>query len=151
MDFPAKPAEPCAAPAGLGEALGARLLWTGKSAFDFLVELDGERDVRELQPNSTALCKLPVRGVIVTARSDSPQFDFVSRFFAPAVGVSEDPVTGSAHCTLAPFWQERLGKPDLNAYQASARGGVLKVSVRGDRVLLRGQAVMMSRVEMLCA
>ncbi len=151
MDFPSKPAEPCPAPAGLTEALGAAAEWTGKSCFDLLVEFDAERTVRELSPNFTALGSLPVRGVIVTARSDSAQFDFVSRFFAPAVGVNEDPVTGSAHCTLAPFWQGRLGKADLDAYQASPRGGVLKVSARGDRVLIRGQAVMMSRVEFVCA
>ena len=90
-----------------------------------------------------------MRGVIVTCRSVRPEFDFVSRFFAPAVGVNEDPVTGSAHCVLGPYWQRKLGKDEFTAYQASARGGLVKVSVRGDRVTLRGQAVMMSRVELL--
>jgi predicted PhzF superfamily epimerase YddE/YHI9 len=90
-----------------------------------------------------------VRGVIVTSRSDQPQFDFVSRFFAPAAGVNEDPVTGSAHCTLGPFWQARLNKSELVAYQASARGGVVKVRVAGDRAFLSGRAVTVLRGELL--
>ncbi len=89
-----------------------------------------------------------MRGVIVTCRSESPEFDFISRFFAPAAGVKEDPVTGSAHCALGPYWQAKLGRADFTAYQASERGGLVKVGVRGDRVLLRGQAVMMSKVEL---
>jgi PhzF family phenazine biosynthesis protein len=149
MDFPAMPAAPCTTPAGLSEALGAELLWTGSNGMDYLVELADERVLRGLKPNFTALAPLMVRGVIVTCRSASPEFDFLSRFFAPAAGVNEDPVTGSAHCTLGPYWQAKLGKSDFTAYQASARGGVVKVGVRGDRVLLSGQAVMMSRVELM--
>ncbi len=95
------------------------------------------------------LAEIPVRGVIVTARSQNGGFDFVSRFFAPASGVNEDPVTGSAHCCLAPFWAKRLGKSEFLAYQASVRGGVLRVRLNGDRVLLGGQAVTVLRGELL--
>lgn len=149
MDFPATPAASCASPLGLGEALGAELVWTGSNDMDHLVEVVDERALRGLKPNFTALAPLTTRGVIVTCRSESPEYDFMSRFFAPAAGVNEDPVTGSAHCTLGPYWRAKLGKSDFTAYQASARGGVVKVGVRGDRVLLRGQAVMMSRVELM--
>ena len=128
MDFPAKVAARCDAPAEMVSALGLpRAKFTGKNAFDYLVEADSEETVRALSPNFSALRSLPVRGVIVTARSSSAQFDFVSRFFAPAVGVDEDPVTGSAHTALGPYWAEVLGKTDFTAYQASARGGVVRV------------------------
>lgn len=146
MDFPARIAEPCAPPAGLAEALGCTPICVGNNGMDFLVEVADDATLRALRPDFTALRNLPVRGVIVTARSESAAFDFVSRFFAPAAGVDEDPVTGSAHCALGPHWQSKLGRSDFTAFQASARGGVVKLSVRDDRVLLRGQAVMMSRV-----
>ena len=94
-----------------------------------------------MNPDFAGLSSLPVRGFIVTAKSDVPEYDFLSRFFAPAAGINEDPVTGSAHCALAPFWGERLGKSEMTAFQASARGGVVKVVLAGERVLLRGQAV----------
>lgn len=149
MDFPAKICEPCPAPAGLTEALGCELLPCGLNGMDYLVEVADETILRSLSPNFSALATLPVRGVIVTCRSESPAFDFVSRFFAPAAGVNEDPVTGSAHCALGPYWQGKLGKSDFTAFQASERGGIVKLSVRDDRVLLRGQAVMMSRVELM--
>ena len=116
---------------------------------DYLVEVADEMTLRSLAPDFAALGKLPVRGVIVTCRSASPQFDFVSRFFAPAVGVNEDPVTGSAHCALGPYWQAKLNRSDFLAFQASTRSGIVKLSVRGDRVILRGQAVLMSRIELL--
>ena len=148
MDFPVKVSEACAAPVGLSEALGAALLWSGSNGMDYLVEVASERILRAIQPNFSALAKLPVRGVIVTSGSESPDFDFVSRFFAPAAGVNEDPVTGSAHCALGPYWQAKLGKSDFTAFQASERGGIVKLSVRGERVLLRGQAVMMSQVRL---
>lgn len=151
MDFPAAIAKPCAAPGGLEEALGCPLRSCGLNDMDYLVEVADEATVRALRPNFSALAVLPVRGVIVTARSAAAEFDFVSRFFAPAAGVNEDPVTGSAHCALGPFWQAKLGKADFNAFQTSERGGVVKVGVRGDRVLLSGQAVMMSRVELFAA
>ena len=149
MDFPARPPEPCEAPHGLDAALGCSLLSTCCNGMDYLVEVDSESTLRALKPNINALSKLPVRGVIVTCRSASAGFDFVSRFFAPAAGVDEDPVTGSAHCALGPYWQLCMGKDEFTAFQASERGGVVKVSVHGDRVILRGQAVMMSRVELL--
>lgn len=149
MDFPAQAAQPCPAPAGLGEALGCEPRFVGANGMDYLVEVAEETGLRRLRPDFTALGALPVRGVIVTSRSDSAEFDFVSRFFAPAAGVNEDPVTGSAHCALGPYWQAKLGQADFTAYQASARGGVVRVGVRGDRVLLGGQAVTMSRVDFL--
>lgn len=141
MDFPANRAEPCDTPPGLSEALGCAPRSIGRSAFDYLVEVDSEAIVRALEPDFRALTALPVRGIIVTSRSASTEFDFVSRFFAPASGVNEDPVTGSAHCALGPFWEARLGRSDFRAFQASARGGVVRVNVRGDRVLLAGHAV----------
>ncbi len=149
MDFPATPAEPCPTPAGLGETLGCEIFCTSSNGTDCLAEVRDEQTLRAIKPNFSALATLPVRGVILTCASDSPQFDFASRFFAPAVGVNEDPVTGSAHCTLGPYWRAKLGKADFTAFQASERGGIVKVSVRGNRVLLRGQAVMSSRVQLL--
>jgi len=151
LDFPAKREEPAPAPAGLAEALGAAPKYIGRNQFDYLVEVDGEATVRGLKPDQGALAALPVRGVIVTARADSPGYDFVSRFFAPGSGVPEDPVTGSAHCALGPFWQSRLGKRELVAYQASPRGGVVRVRVAGERVMLGGKAVTVLRGELLSA
>ena len=142
LDFPAKMAVRVEAPPGLLPALGlSRANFIGQNAFDFLVEVDSEETVRGLTPNFWALRELPVRGVIVTSRSSGAEFDFVSRFFAPAAGVDEDPVTGSAHTALGPYWAELLGKAGFTAYQASARGGVVRVGVNGSRVLLGGQAV----------
>jgi PhzF family phenazine biosynthesis protein len=142
MDFPAKIAVAAEAPAELLPALGvAEAKFVGKSAFDYLVEVDSEEMVRALTPDQSALRKVRVRGVIVTARSSRPEFDFVSRFFAPGSGVDEDPVTGSAHTALGPYWAAILGKSEFTAFQASVRGGVVKVRLRGDRVLLGGQAV----------
>ncbi len=149
LDFPAKREEPAPAPAGLAEALGVTPKYVGKNQFDYLVEVDGEVTVRRLTPNHAMLATLPVRGVIVTSRADSAGYDFVSRFFAPGSGVPEDPVTGSAHCALGPYWQSRLGKSDFVAYQASPRGGVVRVRVAGDRVKLGGQAVTVLRGELL--
>jgi len=151
LDFPAKREEPAPAPAGLAEALGAAPKYIGRNQFDYLVEVDGEATVRGLKPDQGALAALPVRGVIVTARADSPGYDFVSRFFAPGSGVAEDPVTGSAHCALGPFWQSRLGKRELVGYQASPRGGVVRVRVAGERVILGGKAVTVLRGELLSA
>jgi PhzF family phenazine biosynthesis protein len=149
LDFPAKREEAAPAPAGLAEALGVTAKYVGRNQFDYLVEVDGEPTVRSLAPNHAALATLPVRGVIVTSRADSPGYDFVSRFFAPGSGVPEDPVTGSAHCALGPYWQSRLGKSDLVAYQASPRGGVVRVRVAGERVKLGGKAVTVLRGELL--
>jgi PhzF family phenazine biosynthesis protein len=149
LDFPAKPQEPVVAPAGLLEALGIeRPLHTGRSAFDYLVEVDSEDVVRNLDPDYARLRKLSARGIIVTSRSASDRYDFVSRFFAPGAGIDEDPVTGSAHCTLAPFWAAKLLKKEFVAYQASARGGIVRVRLEGDRVKLGGRAVTVFRGEL---
>jgi predicted PhzF superfamily epimerase YddE/YHI9 len=148
MDFPATPDQPSAAPAGLSAALGAEPRYVGRSRFDTLVELGSEAEVRELRPDFGRLKQIP-RGVIVTARSSGGEFDFVSRFFAPAAGIDEDPVTGSAHCCLAPYWAKKLGKKELVGYQASARGGVVRVRDAGPRVILSGQAVSVLRAELL--
>ena len=149
MDFPAEPAEPAPAPEGLADALGVELVHVGRNRFDYLVEVDSEATVRRLAPDIRGLGALPVRGIIVTARAETGEFDFVSRFFAPRAGVDEDPVTGSAHCCLGPYWRRRLGRDAFTAWQASARGGVVKVAVAGDRVLLSGQAVTVLRGELL--
>ena len=142
LNFPAKVAARVEAPPELLPALGLpRAKFAGRNAFDYLLEADSEETVRALTPNLSTLRKLPVRGVIVTSRSSRPEFDFVSRFFAPGAGVDEDPVTGSAHTALGPYWAEILGKDDFTAYQASPRGGVVRVGVRGSRVLLGGQAL----------
>ncbi len=148
LDFPSRPATPCEDEHGLAAALGVRPVWVGKNGLDYLVEVASEAAVRRLQPDIAQLAALPVRGVIVTSRADGSGCDFVSRFFAPGVGVAEDPVTGSAHCCLAPFWGQRFGKVDLVGHQVSARGGVVRVGVRGDRVLLGGRAVTMLRGEL---
>jgi PhzF family phenazine biosynthesis protein len=149
LDFPLKPAEATSAPPGLLEALGASPVYVGKNQFDYLVEVESEPDVRALCPDFQRLATIPVRGVIVTCRSADPKFDFVSRFFAPAAGVDEDPVTGSAHCCLADFWRKRLGKSELMAYQASARGGVVRVRVKQDRAFLGGKAVTVAKGELV--
>jgi PhzF family phenazine biosynthesis protein len=150
LDFPAKPVEAAEAPAELLPALGLpHAVFVGKNVFDYFVEVDSEETLRGLDPDHSTLRKLPVRGVIVTARSGSGDFDFVSRFFAPGSGVDEDPVTGSAHCALGPYWGERLGKSELTAFQASARGGVVRVRLQGGRVILGGQAVTVMTGELL--
>jgi len=149
LDFPAMVVKPCEPPDGLSAALGAPPRWVGSNGMDFLVEFPDESAVRSLRPDFERLRLLPVRGVIVTSRGTGGAFDFVSRFFAPAAGVDEDPVTGSAHCALGPYWAERLGKTDLVGFQASARGGVVRVSVRSDRVLLGGSAVTVWRGELV--
>ena len=149
LDFPATPDEPVVEPDGLAESLGVTPRYVGRSRFDYIVEVDSEDAVRSLRPDFGRMKKLGGRGVIVTSRSATPDWDFVSRFFAPAAGVDEDPVTGSAHCCLAPFWSRRLNKTSFRARQISARGGELKVDLSGDRVRLRGQAVTVLRAELL--
>jgi PhzF family phenazine biosynthesis protein len=148
MDFPAEPAAACAAPVGLLEALGVSANFVGKNRVDYLIEAASEEEVRMMDPDFAQLSRLPVRGIIVTA-SSAAEFDFVSRFFAPAAGILEDPVTGSAHCCLGPYWAERLGRKEMRGYQASSRGGVVGVKVLGERVLLRGRAVTVTRGELL--
>jgi PhzF family phenazine biosynthesis protein len=141
LNFPANPDEPAPIPPGLKEALGITPRYVGRSKFDYLVEADSEDTIRKIFPDFNLLKGLTVRGVSVTSPATSPGYDFVSRFFAPGAGVNEDPVTGSAHCTLGPYWSKKLGKDRLRAYQASERGGVLHVRMAGDRVYLGGQAV----------
>jgi PhzF family phenazine biosynthesis protein len=148
LDFPATPPHTIEPPAGLLDALGVSSALVRKAKFDYLVLLESEQDLRSLAPDFRKLIQLDTRGVIVTSPSDDPRFDFVSRFFAPAAGVDEDPVTGSAHCCLGPFWATRLGKTELIGFQASARGGTVKVRVAGDRVILGGQAVTVWRGEL---
>ncbi|MBZ5558551.1 MAG: PhzF family phenazine biosynthesis protein [Acidobacteriia bacterium] len=149
LDFPAAHAQAVDPPVDLAVALGAPPRYVGQSRLDHLIELDREDTVRHLRPDLARLASIPGRGFIVTSRAASPNADFVSRFFAPSVGIDEDPVTGSAHCTLGPFWSARLGKDDLVGRQLSDRGGVVKVSVAGDRVRLSGQAVTVLRGELL--
>lgn len=148
LDFPEKREEKVDAPPGLLGALGVQAKYVGRNAFDYLVEVESEDVVREMKPNFAALETVQARGIIVTARASSPGFDFVSRFFAPAAGVNEDPVTGSAHCCLGPFWATRLGKNAFLAYQASPRGGRVRVELKGERVLLGGHAVTVLRGEL---
>jgi len=147
LDFPARVPVETTPPDGLTEALGLEPLLVARAARDFLVLADSEETVRGLSPDFARLRRVEARGVMVTARS--AEFDFVSRFFAPAAGIDEDPVTGSAHCALCPFWAERLGKLEMIGYQASARGGVVTVALDGDRVKLSGAAVTTMRGELL--
>jgi PhzF family phenazine biosynthesis protein len=150
LDFPAKTSEPAEPPEGLLEGLGiARARAVQRNVFDYLVEVDDAAAVRALRPNFSALERVRCRGVMVTATSDDPQFDFISRFFAPASGVNEDPVTGSAHCALGPYWGAKLAKTRMTAFQASKRGGVVRVELQGDRVLLGGRAITVLRGELL--
>ncbi len=147
MDFPATPAEPGSFAGALESALGVKATFVGRTRFDYLVEVASEEDVRALKPDFGALGRMNSRGVIVTSRAFGSGYDFVSRFFAPASGIDEDPVTGSAHCCLGPFWKERLGRDDLIGFQASARGGFVRTRCEGDRVRISGQAVTVFRGE----
>ncbi|HET7342414.1 MAG TPA: PhzF family phenazine biosynthesis protein, partial [Methylomirabilota bacterium] len=134
--------------AELAAALGVAAKWTGRNRFDWLVEVDSAAVVRALAPDPARLAAVPTRGVIVTAPSDDARFDFVSRFFAPRLGIPEDPATGSAHCCLGPYWAPRAGRAQLTGYQASPRGGIVTVRVAGDRAVLGGQAVVVLRGEL---
>ena len=149
LDFPATPPQPVTQLADLERAIGTPIRYLGRTSFDYLVELDSDSAVRALTPDLAALARLSARGVIVTAASSTRGEDFISRFFAPAAGVPEDPVTGSAHCGLGPYWATRLSKNELTGYQASERGGLVKVRVEGDRVRLGGKAVTVLRGELL--
>ena len=149
MDFPATPAEPVARLEALEAALGVKAKYTGRPRYDYMVEVESEEEVRALKPDFSALRQLKVRGVIVTSRAFGSGYDFVSRFFAPGSGIDEDPVTGSAHCCLGPFWKERLGRDNLVGYQASARSGFVRTRCVGDRVHISGQAVTVLRGELI--
>jgi PhzF family phenazine biosynthesis protein len=154
LDFPATRGAAVEPPPGLLPALGLDQTRSETRAvelnrLDYLVEVDSEERLRALAPDHSALRKVDARGVIVTARASGDSYDFVSRFFAPGSGIDEDPVTGSAHCTLGPYWMTRLGKNEFTAYQASPRGGVVRVRVAGDRVILGGHAVTVMRGELV--
>lgn len=150
LDFPAmRSREAGASSSTLSKSLGAKAVVVRKTKIDHLVELESEQAVRQLRPDIAALKRAGGQGVIVTARSDGQPYDFVSRYFAPNAGIDEDPVTGGAHCALGPYWAAKLGKTTFNAYQASARGGRLRVTVEGERVLLAGRAVTMMRGQLL--
>jgi predicted PhzF superfamily epimerase YddE/YHI9 len=149
LDFPQEPAAAAAAPPELAAGLGVPLVWAGRNRFDVLVEVDSEATLRALAPDFRLLATVPVRGIIVTSRSADPQFDFASRTFFPAIGVNEDPVCGSAHCCLGPYWARRLGKDVLAGWQASARGGVVRVRLADGRAFLAGRAVVVARGALL--
>lgn len=157
MNFPAKHCEEAIAPANLEKALAVSAKYVGKNQFDYLIEVESEEIVRQLKPDFTLLKTLPIRGIIVTSRATDKKYDFISRFFAPGAGVDEDPVTGSAHCCLGPYWRDRLGKTEFLAYQASPRGGVIKVRCEdksvaephNERISLAGQAITVLRGELL--
>lgn len=148
MDFPTIHNTPASAPSALLQGLGVEPCFVGKSSHSYLVEVNDETQVRALMPDISLLAQLDLAKVIVTSRATNEGFDFISRFFAPALGITEDAVTGSAHCCLAPYWAARLGKTDMVGYQASARGGVIRVGMQGDRVSLGGQAVTVLRAEL---
>jgi predicted PhzF superfamily epimerase YddE/YHI9 len=149
LDFPAAPVEACDPPDGLLDALGVDATFVGKTKFDRFLVVDSAEKICALQPDFRQLAKIATRGTIVTAISDKPGIDFISRFFAPSHGIDEDPVTGSAHCALAPYWAKVLGKDRMVGYQASERGGTVHVELKGDRVILGGQAVVVMKGELL--
>jgi len=153
MDFPAREVAAASPNAAVNRALGAEPVHTHVAARPsgdtYLLELASEAAIRALSPDFAALTASDARAAIVTARAEGGAFDFVSRFFAPAIGIDEDPVTGSAHCYLAPYWSAKLGKDDLVGYQASARGGVVGCRWQGERVILRGRAITVWRGDLL--
>lgn len=145
LDFPADRSEPAAEPDGLSDALGAEPQYVGLGRFAYLIEIGSEEELVGLKPDFARLTRIVPFDVIVTCRSESEQYDFLSRFFDPAIGIDEDPVTGAAHCALAPYWGAKLGKQEMTGYQASARGGVVRVRLGGERVYLGGEAVTVLR------
>jgi PhzF family phenazine biosynthesis protein len=148
LNFPAFEEKPFMKVEQLKKILGVDPIEVVKSGENVIVELKSSIEIRQLKPDFIQLAKIPLSGLAVTARSDNPEFDFISRYFAPWVGINEDPVTGSAHACLGPFWEKRLKKKKMNAYQASARGGVVKVEIQENRVLISGQAVMIFEGEL---
>ena len=140
LDFPSEPPVPHDPPPELLAAISCTPVFFGQNKMDYLIEVASVEEVENIKINMQRLSSLPVRGLIVTAQCDQPEYDFVSRFFAPAVGVNEDPVTGSAHCCLAPYWGNKLGLGRMKAYQASRRGGVIELEIVPDRVVLGGNA-----------
>ena len=149
LNFPEEKAAPCELPIQIIRSLGVDTVFTGQNRMDYLVELDSPQTLRELKPDFQEMMKVNTRGVIVTSRSDVPEYDFLSRFFAPWHGIDEDSVTGSAHCCTGPYWRDKLKKEELNAFQASKRGGEIHVGFLNDRVLLRGQAITVMKGELI--
>jgi len=150
IDFPATPVKlDSGSHEEVESALGTKAKNVGRTRFDYFAEVESEKAVRSLSPDFTKLSRMQIRGLIVTSAASSSDCDYVSRFFAPGAGVDEDPVTGSAHCCLGPFWKERLGRDDLIGFQASARGGFVRTRCDGDRVLISGQAITVMRSEMV--
>ena len=141
LDFPATPAVPVSIPPEIATAFGTPIVQAARSRYDLLLEIESPAALRALTPDLAAIALIPARGVIITSPSDDPQYDFLSRWFGPQSGVAEDPVTGSAHCALAPWWSAKLHREVLTGYQASPRGGVVRTRLHRDRVLLSGQAV----------
>lgn len=149
MDFPATPPTEDTVPDRFADVFGVEPVWFGRTRFDLFAELATETDIRQLDPDHRDVAALGARGIILTACADTASpYEVISRFFAPGSGVPEDPVTGSAHCAIGPYWAERMGRDTLACYQASARGGYVEVRVRGDRVDLVGHAVTVSRGEL---
>jgi len=153
LDFPALPERPFeGSTADVSKALATKPRYVGAFGSDYLVEVESESVLKRLSPDFALIKTLPVRGIAVTCKPSASTkargYDFVSRFFAPNVGIDEDPVTGSAHCFLGPFWGRRLGKKEVFGYQASARGGSVRVRMQGDRVVLGGRAVTVMRGEL---
>lgn len=142
LNFPTTPAKPDECPDAIHTAIDVPFHFVGRNAFDYLIELESDAAVRELEPKTDQLKKLHARGLVVTAKAtDGADYDFISRGFFPGAGIEEDPVTGSAHCMLAPYWMEKLGKSDMIGYQASKRGGYVRTILQGERTLLLGKAV----------
>ena len=148
MDFPSVRCEPAAPSSGLAQSLGVQPVAVFRAGPDYIVELATEVEVRAAKPDLAALAQVQARGIAITAPASAGGYDIISRFFAPAAGIPEDPVTGSLHCALGPLWAPRLGKAELAACQASARGGTLRVRPAGERVLISGQAVTVFRGEL---
>ncbi|MGB9839034.1 PhzF family phenazine biosynthesis protein [Thermovenabulum sp.] len=147
LDFPLEPAEPAEIPGELKKALNVPVIFAGKNRMDYLIEVEDEEYIKNLKPDFELLKKVNARGIILTSASSNPEFDFISRFFAPAVGINEDPVTGSAHCCLGPYWSNKLKKDSLIAYQASKRGGILKLRILKERIHIGGKAVTFFKTE----
>lgn len=141
LDFPADQVQEAMPPAGLLEALGITATYVGRNKFDYLVEVASEEILRGITPNFSQLNTIDTRGIIVTSNTNESDYDFVSRFFGPRVGVNEDPVTGSAHCALTPYWSKKLGRDTLVGFQASKRGGLLRVQIKDERIQIAGQAI----------
>jgi len=150
LNFPSEPDNETISPKGLLESLGVQAKYVGKNRLDYIVEVSSEEEVRNLKPDFNTLGKIPCTGIIVTSISASKEYDFISRVFAPSVGINEDPVTGSAHCCLAPYWKKRLNKNQFIARQVSERGGILTVRLEDDRVYIGGQAVTVLKAELFC-